>query len=72
MRWIRNSPGWSAARCLLGERPYKAGVPEIRHWDDLEDAYLRMDDESFESLKNVPGMSGDDVFDAAMLAFMRE
>ncbi len=71
MRWTRDSPGWRVVRSLLGERPYRPGVPEIRHWDDLEDAYLRMDDDAWEDLRNVPGMTGDDVFDAALREFMQ-
>lgn len=69
MRWIRDSPGWPAVRSLLSERPYRPGVPEIRHWDDLEDAYLRMPDDAWDALRSVPGMTGDDDFDAAMLEF---
>lgn len=71
MRQIRDSPAWPVVRSLLGERPYKPGVPEIRHWSDVEDAYLRMPDEDWEELRNTPGMTGDDDFDRAMLALHR-
>jgi len=30
-----------------------------------------MDDDAWEDLRNVPGMTGDDVFDAALREFMQ-
>lgn len=50
-------------RSLLPPPPSQDGVPELRFWDDYEAALLRMDDDDWEDLKNVPGMSGDAEFD---------
>lgn len=57
------------ARSLLSPPPYSAEAPEIRYWDDLEAALLRIPDEDWQNIKSIPGMTGDEDFDAEMRAF---
>lgn len=54
---------------LLSPLPYSGGVPEIRYWDDLEASLLRIPEEQWQQIKSIPGMTGDEDFDAAMREF---
>lgn len=57
------------ARSLLSPPPYSAEAPDIRYWDDLEAALLRIPDDEWQNIKSIPGMTGDEDFDAEMRAF---